>query len=554
VVGRHEQPVARVAFAPDGKTVASSSSGYRAIKLWDIAGGNLKTFEGHQAVVRGLAFSPDGKTLASAADEGTVGLWGVATGKERVPLPGHRAALVMLGFLDGRTLVSLSRDETIRWWDWKQGKELRVGDWKHVYPGRATDFSPGRDVLSVGSRQSPLRLLETKTGKDLGPPDDVKRLILSASFSPDGRLLATVDNETPKAPSGTGVSLWDVKTRRIVRRVASDMAGLQLVLFAPNGKLLLGGGQTSHLWDTEKDKQVGPTLPLSLGSLRSAAFTPNSRYLASGDLNGNVEVWDFETGDRVRVLTGLAGYIMTLSVSPDSRLLAAGGWCGIKVWEIETGLERRSFHDFEGNAFAVAFSPDGRALASGNGAQEIVVWDIPAKPSPDDAKVAASEVVPRLWKDLAASDGGAVHRAIWALAGRPVDAIPFLKKTLTPAPAINGPRLAQLIEDLNSDVFLVREKATKEIDSLGEVAEPALRRIVIDPPSLEVKQRAKILLDKQTAALASPERMQKNRAVEALEHMGTREAQSLLQELANGAPEARITREAIAALERLRKR
>src|SRR5205085_11411181 len=94
---------------------------------------------------------------------------------------------------------------------------------------------------------------------------------------------------------------------------------------------------------------------------------------------------------------------------------------------------------------------------------------------------------------------------------------PFLKKTLTPAPAINGPRLAKLIEDLNSDASLVREKATKEIDSLGEVAEPALRRIVIDPPSLEVIQRAKILLDKQTATLASSERMQKNRAVEALE-------------------------------------
>jgi WD40 repeat protein len=553
-LGEHETPVARVAFAPDGKSVAASSSGLRAVKLWDIAGGKLlKTFEGHQSVVRGLAFSPDGKTLASAADEGTVGIWDVATGTSRVPLPGHRAALVMLGFLDGRTLVSFSRDETIRWWDWKQGKEERTGDWKHIYPGRGTDFSPGRELLCVGSRQSPLRLMNAKTGKDLGPSDDDKRLILSASFSPDGRLLATVDNDTRTGALGLGASLWDVKTRKLVRRVAERVMSLQLVLFAPNGKLLVAG-ETSQLWDIDKDKQVGPTLPLSLGRLRSAAFTPDSRYLVSGDLSGNVEVWDFETGDRVRVLTGLAGYIMTLSVSPDSRLLAAGGWCGIKVWEIETGLERRSFHDFEGNAFAVAFSPDGRALASGNGAQEIVVWGIPGIPTPGERKIAPSDVVVKLWKDLASNDGGQVHRGIWGLASRPAEAAPFLKKMLAPVPAVAGPRLAQLIEDLNSDLFVVREKATKEIESLADLAEPALRRVVIDPASLEVKQRAKILLEKLSAFSASPARLQKHRAVEALEHMGTPDAEAVLQDLAKGAPEARMTREAVAALARLNRR
>jgi WD40 repeat protein len=558
IVGRHEMGVKHAVFAPDGKTAASAGAD-RTIKLWDLAGGKmLKAFEGHTAMVRSLAFSPDGKSLASAGGDGKVGLWDLMTGKERHPQPGHRASAVMLGFLpSGNTLISLSRDETIRWWDWKHGKEERAAAWEHVYPGRATAFSPTGDWLSVGSKQSPLQLLDTKTGKELRVDD--KRPILAASFSPDGRILATVDSPAAVDPaakslSGKGVSLWDAGTRKVIRRVADEVDGLQLVLFAPNGNLLLGGSRTSLLWDIDKDKRVGPTLALSLGTLRSAAFTPDSRFLVSGDLSGNVEIWDFEMGERTRVLGGLTGYVMALSVSPDSRLMAGGGWCGVKVWEIDTGLERRGYHDFEGDAFAIAFSPDGRVLASGGGLQDILFWDIPGKEPPSDPKVAANAIVPGLWKDLAGADGKRVHGAIWGLARRPAETVAFLKTKLAPLPVIDGARLAQLVKDMDHDSFAVREKATMELEGLGEVAEPALRRLVIDPPSLEVKQRAKGLLAKLGESFTAPQRLQKHRAIEALEHMGTPQAQALLQELATGPREARFTRDALASVERLKRR
>jgi WD40 repeat protein len=62
-----------LAFAPDGKTIASSHG--PKIALWDLAEGKPRgTLEGHAEEIDSLASSPDGKTVASGHNPAVV-LW-----------------------------------------------------------------------------------------------------------------------------------------------------------------------------------------------------------------------------------------------------------------------------------------------------------------------------------------------------------------------------------------------------------------------------------------------------------------------------------------------
>jgi WD40 repeat protein len=113
-----------IAFAPDGKSVGFAVVPENTISLWDVSSTKeLRTFRGHpvgwhQGWVEALAFTPDGTTLISGSRDQTIRLWEAATGKERHVLTGHRGAVRTLAVsADGNRLASGSQDCTVLIWD-----------------------------------------------------------------------------------------------------------------------------------------------------------------------------------------------------------------------------------------------------------------------------------------------------------------------------------------------------------------------------------------------------------------------------------------------------
>jgi hypothetical protein len=109
----------------------------------------------------------------------------------------------------------------------------------------------------------------------------------------------------------------------------------------------------------------------------------------------------------------------------------------------------------------------------------------------------------------------------------------------------------KLLIVLDSEEFAVRERARKALEGLGEEAEPLFRGALAGKPSAEVRKSLEELLSQNHHVLGSGLTLRAVRAVEVLERIGTSAARGVLEELARGEAEARLTREAKAALERL---
>jgi hypothetical protein len=111
--------------------------------------------------------------------------------------------------------------------------------------------------------------------------------------------------------------------------------------------------------------------------------------------------------------------------------------------------------------------------------------------------------------------------------------------------------LAHFLALLDSNEFDVRQNASAELGKLGVLAEASLRKARQGEPSLEAQRRIKALLDQLESNRWPGMSLQSWRAIAVLERIGSAEARRVLTALSEGDPEARLTQEASAALERL---
>jgi hypothetical protein len=217
---------------------------------------------------------------------------------------------------------------------------------------------------------------------------------------------------------------------------------------------------------------------------------------------------------------------------------------------VVSGRERDRFKGHASFVMTSAYSPDGTLLVTGGTDRTALVWDLLGLRTEGGKGAELTRAdADRLWADLGDSDAGKAFRALKVLRANGAAAVSLLKERLRPAAAFDAKKIAPLLADLDGDDFAKRASATKQLAELGDLAETALGAALNDKASLEKRRRVEDLL-KRIDASASPELLRGVRAVEVLEGLGTQEARQVLQTVATGAAEARLTREANAALKR----
>jgi RNA polymerase sigma factor (sigma-70 family) len=555
----------RLALAPDGLTVAWGGSWDEAAHLADaVTGKELRRFDAGGAAV---AFSADGKRLAAASGN-RVRVWDVATGRDLSPIDGPSGGVSRLAFSgDGKALLSRHGDGVrvwesgtgrrltgpdaakpweVRLWESAAGRQLpRPSDDKAL--AGALAFSPDRKTLAAANYKMELCLWDTADGREL------RRLSnywnpTHLAFSPDGKLVAGADyfKKARLFEAATGREVGPLPNRGMdppgPRQAGESYMGRVFPAFSPDGKVLAYASdpKTVSFWDVAARKEVWS---LTDEKITSVGFTPDGRTVAVGDSGRRVRLCDAATGKELRQLKGVDGGL--LAFAPDGRTLALADGSAVRLIELATGKERARFAGHQGGVAVLAFAADGRTLASGSGDSTAVVWDVTGRLG---AKPCAADEADAVWADLGGADAAKAHRALARLAASPDVALPRLRDGLRPAPPTDRGRLARLLRDLDADDFGVREKAAGELAGFDEAAEPVLREALKGQPSAELKRAVEALL--AAVREATPEQVRESRRLELLERLGTPEARELLRKLAKGNPDARLTKEAAAALKR----
>ena len=312
----HTRAFGSVVFSPDGLTLVSNS--VRGAEVWEVATGqHLTTLAGPPNFVASLAYSPDGTRLATGtADarnaEHTVKLWTVSTGENLATLHGHTGFVTTVAYSrDGKILASGSEDKTVKVWAVETGKNLATLQ-GHGESINSVAISPDGTKLASGSDDRTIRLWELPTGRALHTlsKESLNKLqiddevgtkterfmsrVKSVAFSPDGLILATLDEDIGGNLGGDAIKLWDVGTGQFLAILTDgmDSPGYS-VAFSPDGTKLASGSWdfTVKLWNVSTRKHIA-TFPGHIGWVSSVAFSPDSTKLASGSFDGTVLLWE----------------------------------------------------------------------------------------------------------------------------------------------------------------------------------------------------------------------------------------------------------------------
>jgi WD40 repeat protein len=487
-----------VTFTPDGQTVLTG--GYdRSIRLWKAESGReLHRFAERWQTPVLLAVSPDGKQLSAVGDgalgeDSAIKRWGLT---DRQPLRStslpvkYRSSVAPFIFtLEGKSLLATASGDCVSFWDVTAGKEIKELD-RSLLPD-----------VPKGSGGKPLCTVR------------------SIAVSPDRATLAI--------GGYNGVDIWDLRADKVIGHWNhKGQNEATAVAFHPDGHTLFVA------WS-----QVGAI---------------HQHELSTGTLVGLLEGHEGAVAIAVGLLGGYEGRVVHhLVVSPDGHTMASGGADGtVRLWELATGSPRAVFEGHRGPVFAIAFSADGKRLISGSADTTALIWDLgrAADASAKPATTATAEVAERAWKQLRDGDAAEGERAIRSLLASPQTTLEMLHKNLKPLQRGDEKQLARWIADLDSKEFKVRDEATAKIEKLGLAADASLHDALRREPSAELRHRIEDLLKP-----LNRDRIRNVRAVEVLEHAGTPEARDLLKDLARGTPNASLTREAKASLERLEK-
>ena len=413
------QPLTSIGISSDGTRIAATGSGKSswldsasmgALWVWDRPDGPVRQIEMGSVDVRQVAFvAPEMVVLAAGRDLLSIDLQGNQAAPPRKLRSFGRDVLSVAASPDGRLVACGGADRIV------DIVQLETGALVHRLPGftdrisavatsadgahfatASIDFRisgrlPGepptfaaryeRDFSASASQLQPsqVRIWSARDGRLNALLPLPACQVTAIDFVPDSSLLA-VAGWTPE--KGGMLSLWDVNRQTLKREFGVGAAEVLSIAVSSDGSMLASGGAdgSADLWDAQTGAKIRSHAHDQ--PVEAVAISADGKILATGDADRTVRLFDASNGAIVRTINGRSR-LKSLDFSPDGKFLAAGTCVpGIELWDLRPGGPSRTLKAPGDDEYEeirqgfVAFSPDSRFVVFGGRGKNIAVFDL----------------------------------------------------------------------------------------------------------------------------------------------------------------------------------
>ena len=207
------------------------------------------------------------------------------------------------------------------------------------------------------------------------------------SFSPNGDLLAV----SYISSSGGAVDIFDIESQELLYTLEDfeDMGAFGTAFSPNNTKIATAWGNNwgfglggIKIWDAASGDLIGELARSHDAMFYDVAFNQDGDLLAAVSGEGNVYLWDVESGQQFQFSEGIGGYGYAIAFSPDDTALAVGGAASsddatadLKLIELETGEVLFDLQGHEQAIVSIDFSKDGKIITSASWDGTVRLWD-----------------------------------------------------------------------------------------------------------------------------------------------------------------------------------
>lgn len=354
----------------EGKRVIASF-GNGTVLIWDVMTGEiLTTLKGHApASVSYACFSPDGKYALTSSVDKTVKLWDAKTGEYKETIIEHQDNVNCAIFsTDGKKVISASEDGSSMLFDFDTRTTKVVYQNDNVSVEYA-EFNFDNTKIAIVTNDA-VYVIDVETSKTDAVLKGHNDFITSATFSPDGRTIATSSRDKT-------IKLWDISTGKELHTYTGHSNVVRDVVFSPDGKFILSTSfdNEARLWNVCIDDRPD-VIKCKMGVLTMLTYSPDGKYIAAISVMGKAKIWDAKTMDSVSSFE-IPDMANSISFSDKSDLVIVTSESNtLRVYDIASGNLVDSIETDSGTSYANAlFTNRDKSIIAYSDNQRTICWD-----------------------------------------------------------------------------------------------------------------------------------------------------------------------------------